>query len=187
MSQNLLFEQKLYFSKLCFWVCFAVSSSIHLHKVWPMDPWIPSSKWDFLLISYLASSNFIYILISSNLQNSNPHFSVKRVAWLSSKLRDLSWTQNSHLRETSFFPKKCSTFRFLLPMQTFLWQKRWLCLNNQLFLTSSTIKIDDIDKNHAMLWELCYSFYLMDGILVCQAIPYFSALISSETMDIPDH
>ena len=65
MCQNLLFEQKLDFSRLCFWVCFAVSSSIHLHKVWPLDPWIPSSKWDFLLISYLASSNFIYILISS--------------------------------------------------------------------------------------------------------------------------
>ena len=187
MSQNLLFEQKLHFSKLCFWVCFAVSSSIHLHKVWPLDPWIPSSKWDFLLISYLASSNFIYILISSNLQNSNPHFSVKRVAWLSSKLRDLSWAQNSHLREISTFFTKKSNLQILISNANFFVTKRWLCLNNQLFLTSSTIKIDDIDKNHAMLWELCYSFYLMDGILVCQAIPYFSALISSETMDIPDH
>ena len=77
--------------------------------------------------------------------------------------------------------------QILITNANFFVTKRWLCLNNQLFLTSSTIKIDDIDKNHAMLWELCYSFYLMDGILVCQAIPYFSALISSETMDIPDH
>ena len=38
---------------------------LHLHKVWPMDPWIPISKWDFLLISYLASSNFKEL---SNLQ-----------------------------------------------------------------------------------------------------------------------
>ena len=87
------------------------------------------------------------------------------------------------LEKSHFFTKKYFNLQVFITIANFFVTECWLCLNNQLFLTSSTIKIDDIDKNHAMLWELCYSFYLMDGILVCQAIPYFSALISSETMD----
>ena len=151
---------------------FAFVLLLHLHKVWPMDPWIPISKWDFLLISYLASSNFKEL---SNLQilifQSRGGCVIKlKICYCVTCLK-----LKIHTSEKSeiFFRKKNQPSELNYQMQSFCQSK--VDLNYQLFLTSSIKMI--IDKNHAMLWSFVTPFiWWMMGFL---CVPSHSLLFCS--------